>query len=169
MPDESPSPYGVPNAAESSPDPSTIPAPELLAAFVRGEQGRAATGWRIEGPVLVGGATSLAIRLSSDAVLVRAELPDELAEQTAQVAEALTEAGLHHIEERTVLGHVIGIEVAGIRGSEWDLWATEAAVGHTALKERALGDIAERIDPEEPARRAREEDSLRQLERDLWP
>lgn len=142
---------------------------ELLDAFLKGEPRSASTaGWRLEGPLLVGREAPLAIRVA-EAVLVRAELADELGDMIGALEQALRGAGLSRIEERTVLGHVIGIEVAGIRGSEWDLWATDAEAGHDALKRRALGEVAEHIDADEPARRAREEELLDRIERDLWP
>lgn len=141
---------------------------ELLAAFVNGEPAGATGVWRVEGPLLTGRQTPLAIRVA-DAVLVRTELPGGFTDLLAALERALDHAGLCRIEERTVLGHVIGIEVAGVRGSEWDLWATDAETGHGALKQHALGEIAEHIDPDEPARRAREEAWLQRIERNLWP
>lgn len=142
---------------------------ELLDAFLKGEPHSASTtGWHVEGPLLVGREAPLAIRVA-EAVLVRAELADELADSIGTLEQALGDAGLSRIEKRTVLGHVIGIEVAGIRGSEWDLWATDAEAGHDALQRRALGEVAERIDADEPVRRAREEELLDRIERDLWP
>lgn len=141
---------------------------ELLTAFVNGEPADSAGVWRIEGPLLTGRETPLAIRVA-EAVLVRTELPGGFTDLLAVLEQALGDAGLSRIEERTVLGHVIGIEVAGVRGSEWDLWATDAETGHEALKQRALGEIVEHINPDEPARRAREEESLQRIERDLWP
>lgn len=141
---------------------------ELLDAFLQGEPSVSAAAWRIEGPVLIGGNAPLGIRVA-EAVLVRAELPDEFAGMIAGLEQALEDAGLSRIEERTVLGHVIGIELAGIRGSEWDLWASDAQTGHNALKRQALGELADRIDAEEPARRARQDELLGQIERDLWP
>lgn len=150
--------------------PRVPPAPprELLDAFVQGDPGSSAAGWRIEGPMLVGGDIPLAIRVA-EATLVRVELADEFAALVAELERALGDAGLSRIEERTVLGHVIAIEMAGMRGSEWDLWAPSAQAGHEALKRQALGELADRIDPDEPARRARQQEFLEQIERGLWP
>lgn len=167
MPEDVP-PSDTPAAAGTPQDrPETSPQ-ELLTAFVSGEPAGSRGAWRIEGPLLMGREIPLAIRVA-DAVLVRAELPEDFTDLLGVLEQALGDAGLNRIEERTVLGHVIGIEVAGLRGSEWDLWATDAETGHEALKQRALGEIAEHIDPDEPARRAREEESLQRMERDLWP
>lgn len=144
------------------------PPRELLDAFVQGDPAGSAAGWRIEGPVLMGGEMPLAIRVA-EATLVRVELADEFASLVAELERALGDAGSSRIEERTVLGHVIAIETAGIRGSEWDLWAPDAQTGHEALKREALGDVADRVDPDEPARRARQQEFLEEIERDLWP
>lgn len=157
-----------PTTAGAPHGPPTASPQELLSAFVNGEPAGSAGVWRVEGPLLTGREMPLAIRVA-EAVLVRTELPGGFTDLLAALEQALDHAGLCRIEERTVLGHVIGIEVAGVRGSEWDLWATDATTGHEALKQRALGEIAEHIDPDEPARRAREEESLQRLERDLWP
>lgn len=141
---------------------------ELLTAFVNGGPAGSTEVWHVEGALLTGRHTPLAIRVGA-AVLVRTELPGGFTDLLAALEQALGDAGLRRIEARTVLGHVIGIEVAGVRGSEWDLWATDAETGHEVLKQRALGEIAEHIDPDEPARRAREEESLQRIERNLWP
>ncbi len=167
MPEDDPPPDNPATAETPQDHPGTSPQ-ELLAAFVNGESAGSTGVWRTEGPLLTGRETPLAIRVA-EAVLVRTELPGGFTDLLAVLEQALGDAGLTRIEERTVLGHVIGIEVAGVRGSEWDLWATDAATGHEALKQRTLGEIAEHIDPDEPARRAREEESLQRIERDLWP
>lgn len=167
MPEDVPPPDSPATAGTPQDHPGTSPQ-ELLIAFVNGEPAGSAGVWHVEGPLLTGRGTPLAIRVAA-AVLVRTELPGGFTDLLAALEQALGDAGLSRIEERTVLGHVIGIEVAGIRGSEWDLWATDAETGHEALKQRALGEIIEYIDPNEPARRAREEESLQRIERDLWP
>lgn len=168
MPEDVPPPDDPTTAGTRPDNPGTSPQ-QLLTAFVGGEPAGSAGDWRIEGPLLTGRETPLAIRVAADAVLVRAELPEDFTNLLAVLEQALGDAGLSRIEERTVLGHVIGIEVAGLRGSEWDLWATDAQTGHDALKQRALGEIADYIDPDEPARRARQEEDLQRIERDLWP
>lgn len=166
MTSDVPPPYGSSDSPD--PPPGTDGSPlALLGAYLDGTRAGAVDPWRIEGRVLVGRGLPLAIRLS-EAVLILHEVPEDLADLTEPLERALTEAGLHRVEERTVLGHVVGIEVAGVRGVEWDLWAAEAERGHEDLKAEALGDVAERIDSDEPARRAREEETLQQIERDLW-
>lgn len=148
-------------------EPASPPA-RLLAGFVRGEGTGAAAEWRLEGTLLVGRDTPLAIRLAG-AVLLRRELPDDVDDLRAALEEVLAQAGMRCVEERAVLGHVIGIEVAALRDCDWDLWADDPDRGHAALRARALGEVAERIDPDEPARREREAQALDHLERRLWP
>lgn len=166
MTDDFPPPYRETPAAFDAGEAEGSPE-ELLAAYAEGADSGTAGAWRIEGTMLVGRGIPLAIRLPG-AVLTRHDLPEDLGELTGALADALAGAGLHRVEERTVLGHVVGIEVAGVRGSEWDLWAVDAETGHEALKAQALGELADQIDPEEPARRAREEQTLQEIERDLW-
>lgn len=163
----------VPRLDRSAPTPGppgepASPPGRLLADFVRGEGAAGAAGeWRVEGALLEGRETPLAIRLDG-AVLLRCELPDDVGDLRAALEEVLAQASMRCVEERAVLGHVIGIEVAALRHGEWDLWADEPERGHAALRARALGDMAERIDPDEPARREREAQVLDQLERRLW-
>lgn len=163
MIDAMPPPYGA-----SDPDEPPLTPAGLLSAFVQGAQRGTAGSWRVEGPLLVGRDTPLAIRLE-DAALVRQDLPPGAEDLRQACAEALAQANMRCVEQRTVLGHVVGIEVAGLRDAEWDLWAPDPETGHAALRARALGDVADRVDPEEPARREREAASLAEIERDLWP
>lgn len=110
----------------------------------------------------------LAIRLP-EAVLVRAELPAELGDLLAAVAEMLADGGLRCVERHPVLGHQVGIETAGVRGVEWDLRAVDPGTGREALMRHALGDMAGRIDTAEVVRRERDAERFREIERDLWP
>lgn len=163
MSDALPPPYGVPGSGEPVATPG-----ELLAGFAQGTRGDATAGsWRIEGELLTGRDTPIAIRLHG-AALLRHDLSGDMGELHRACAAALAQAGMRCIEACTVLGHVVGIETAGLRDADWDLWAPDADTGHTALQTRALGEMAERIDPHEPTRRNREAETLAEIERDLW-
>lgn len=144
------------------------PRDELLAEFLEGASQGVAEDMRIEGDLLVGHDTGLAIRLPTG-LLVRSDSPEEAADLCHELEQRLADAGMARVDEQTVLGMVVGIEVAGLRGSEWDLWAADADSGREALAHRALGEMADRIDPDEPARREQTEASLREIERGLWP
>lgn len=160
-----PPPYGQPEGPVQGRD-------ELVEGFLEGQSRGSADIFSVEGELLSGRDAALAIRVPAAGTrvsLVRNDCPDEAAEAREALTGLLHGAGLQCVEELAVLGHVVGIEVAGLRGSEWDLWADDADAGRAALATRALGEIADHIDFDEPARRAATDEQLHQIERGLWP
>lgn len=161
MTDPLPPPYGSPSGPE-------LPQEELLAHYLSG----GASGWsehlRIEEVLLVGaGYVPLAIRLQEGAVLVREDLPDDEAVASLRDAllAALGEAGINLVDEDATLGGVVGIEVAGIRGGIWSLWARDAEEGQSALERRALGEVADFVDPDQLRRQQEIDATLADMER----
>lgn len=160
-----PPPYGQPDGPVRGRD-------ELVEGFLDGQSRGSADIFSVEGELLSGRDVALAIRVpaaGTRVALVRNDCPGEAAEAREVLTGLLHTAGMRCVEELAVLGHVVGIEVAGLRGSEWDLWADDADAGRAALATRALGEIADHIDFEEPARRAATDEQLHQIERGLWP
>lgn len=158
--DALPPPYGVPPEPQLSQE-------QLLRHYLDGGQTGSSEAFRIEATLLVAaGSAPLAIRLDGG-VLVREDLAAEepiLSLRTA-LLEALGEAGHALVDEDATLGAVVGIEVAGIRGGMWSLWARNAEEGQSALERRALGDLAERVDADEVRRREQIDETLADLER----
>lgn len=161
MTDPLPPPYGAPSGPQ-------LPQDELLARYLDG----GGSGWcedlRVEGSLLVGaGYAPLAVRLEPGVVLVREDLPDEEAVRSLRdsLVAALRHAGIDLVDEDATLGGVVGIEVAGIRGGVWSLWAHDSSEGQSVLQRRALGDIAELIDVDQAQRQQQIDAELAEMER----
>lgn len=163
MTDPLPPPYGTPSGPE-------LPRDQLLARYLDGGESGWCEGLRIEGTLLVGaGYAPLAIRLEPGAILVREDLPDEDAVRSLRDAlvAALRHAGVDLVDEDATLGGVVGIEVAGIRGGIWSLWAHDPSGGQSALERRALGDVAELLDVDQAQRQQEVDATLAEMERRL--
>jgi hypothetical protein len=151
--------------------------PELLAAYLDGARRGVSPEARVRGELLEAHDHALAVRLD-DAVVVRLHLPgvqhlppDVLAIRDA-LHEVLTTAGMALVEEDSPLAGIVGIEVAGLRGEAWSLWAQDPERGRIALARRAHGDVPDvpgMLDAER-SRRQEEADieaTLAEIERDL--
>lgn len=163
MADPLPPPYGTPSGPE-------LPEAQLLARYLDGGESGWSDGLRIEGTLLVGaGYAPLAIRLEEGVILVREDLPQE--EPVHSLREsllgALRHAGINLVDEDATLGGVVGIEVAGIRGGVWSLWAHDASEGQSVLERRALGDVADLVDTDQAQRRQEVDATLAEMERRL--
>lgn len=163
MADPLPPPYGTPSGPE-------LPEAQLLARYLDGGESGWSDGLRIEGTLLVGaGYAPLAIRLEEGVILVREDLPQE--EPVHSLREsllgALRHAGINLVDEDATLGGVVGIEVAGIRGGVWSLWAHDASEGQSVLERRALGDVADLVDTNQAQRRQEVDATLAEMERRL--
>lgn len=163
MTDPLPPPYGGPSGPE-------LPREQLLGHYLGG----GASGWsehlRIEEALLVGaGYVPLAIRLGEGAVLVREDLPDDEAVASLRDAllAALGDAGIGLVDEDATLGGVVGIEVAGVRGGIWSLWARDPEEGQSVLERRALGEVADFVDTDQLRRQQEIDATLADMERDL--
>jgi hypothetical protein len=118
---------------------------ELLRSFVEGVTEGHAPDLHLEGPVLVAKwLNPLAIRLDLDAILVRDDPPFDVESFRSRLLAALTEAGMFLVEipGDAPLVETVGIEVAGVRGAAWSLWARDPVHGRDALRRRALADLA---------------------------
>ncbi len=108
--------------------------------------------FHIEGQtLLVHRDVAVGQRIGPGTVLVRADLPDSVADAKPQVEQALTEAGLSLLDEETPLGVAIALQLLGLRLSTWDLWGTDIDEAFAALRAGAVGDdestAFSRIDP----------------------
>lgn len=163
MTDPLPPPYGSPSGPQ-------LPRDQLLARYLEGGESGWCEGLRIEGSLLVGaGYAPLAIRLEQGILLVREDLPDEEAVRALRdsLITSLRHAGSDLVDEDATLGGVVGIEVAGIRGGIWSLWAHDSSEGQSALQRRALGDVAEILDVDQAQRQQEIDATLAEIERRL--
>lgn len=165
-----PQPFGAPTGPSLS-------TPDLLARYLDGAGDGVSPDACVRGELLVAHDHGLAVRLDG-AVLVRLHapgvqhLPPEVLAIRDALQEALTAGGMALVEEDSALGGILGIEVAGLRGEAWSLWASDPERGRTALATRALGDVPDVSGLLDADRSRRQEEAdmeatLTEIERDL--
>jgi uncharacterized protein with von Willebrand factor type A (vWA) domain len=137
--DEGPgSPYAAPRGPAV--DDATV-----LACFARDVAAGHSPRFSVERPtLLVGRNVAAAVRIAPRTVLVRADLPDGLAEAKAEVEQALTAEGLTRFDEDTLLATPVALQLFGLRLSSWDLWGEDIDDAFAALR---AGAIAEQAGP----------------------
>jgi len=113
----------------------------VLAAYAAGlPSGRSASFAR-EGPVLmVDGDVPAALRLDPRTVLVRRDLPDDVAWAHPPVADAVRAAGYVLCDEDTLLAMPVAIQVLGLTYSVFDLWGMNIDEAFASLRVAALGE-----------------------------
>ncbi len=127
-------PYGV------APGPLLEDA-DVLAAYARGTGDGHSLRFHVEGPALVvDGDVAAALRLAPDVVLVRVDLPDELTDVRPQVEQALAAEDLTCLDEESLLGLPVALQVLGLRLSAWDLWGVDIDAAFATLRRWAVGD-----------------------------
>ncbi len=113
----------------------------VVRAFARSETTGHSRRLHTEATVLLADrADAVALRLAPGAVLVRADAPPHAATVVPVVEQALTAAGLARIDERTLLGVPVALQLDGLRLSEWDLWGDDIDAAFAALRAVAAGD-----------------------------
>ncbi|MBA3286968.1 MAG: hypothetical protein H0U21_02935 [Acidimicrobiia bacterium] len=90
--------------------------------------------------LLVDRVEAVALRLTPRALLVRVDGTDEAATIVPVVEHALTTAGLRRLDERTLLGVPVALQLVGLRLSEWDLWGADIDAAFRALRAIAAGE-----------------------------
>ena len=123
----------------------TAPPPEedatVLAAFAAGLPSGRSPSFAMEGPILmVDGDVPSALRLDPRTVLVRRDLPDDVAWAVAPVTAAVEAAGYLLCDENTLFAMPVAIQVLGLTYSEWDLWGLDLDEAFAALRVAALGE-----------------------------
>ena len=72
-------------------------------------------------------------------VLLLFDLPDDLVDIRATVAETLTEEGLTMLDEQSPLGIAVGVQYVGARTVTWDLWGADIDEAFADLRRAAVG------------------------------
>lgn len=142
----------------------TVTEGQLLARWMDGERNGVCAVAHLEGCLLVVGDHPLAIRIDG-AVLVRDEVPGDVGGMRSTLERFLEGAGMALVEPDSPLGALVGIEVAGLRGDAWSLWARDADEGQAALARRAVGDMPGLLDSDAAQRRAEVDAALAEIER----
>ncbi|MBA2280414.1 MAG: hypothetical protein M3527_01385 [Actinomycetota bacterium] len=115
--------------------------PAVIAAFVRGERSGHSHRFYAEGPLLLAdGDQTIAIRVEPGTVLVRVDLTDDLAGDRRAAETGLAAAGLRMLDEDTLWGVPVALQLAGLRLSSWDLWGADLETAFAAVRRTAVGD-----------------------------
>jgi len=112
----------------------------VVRSFARAEPTGHSPRLHAEGNVLLADrADAVALRLEPRALLVRVDGTEETATVVPVVEQALGAAGLVRLDERTLLGVPVALQLVGLRLSEWDLWGDDIDAAFAALRTVATG------------------------------
>lgn len=114
---------------------------EVVRAFLR-QQGPTPHSERlhVEDRVLrVDGDMPLALGVGPRTVLLLFDLPDDVVDIRASVADALAGEGLTLLDEQQPLGIVVGMQLVGARTLTWDLWGADIDEAFDDLRRAAMG------------------------------
>lgn len=113
----------------------------VLAAFAQGRPAGHSARWHVEGPALiVNGDVAAGLRLSADVVMVRVDLPEEVADVRPLVEAALEAEALTCLDEATKLGLPVALQVLGLRLSTWNVWGRDLDDVFEVLRQTAIGE-----------------------------
>ena len=111
-----------------------------MRAFARSELAPYSSRFHVEGPVLMANRdVPVALRIGPRSMLVHAELPADLVPAKEVVEEVFAEEGLSLLDEQTLYGVAVGVQMVGIRYSSWDLWGADIEQAFTDLRVAASG------------------------------
>jgi hypothetical protein len=114
---------------------------EVVSAFVDGEPAGRSERFHLEGSVLIAGFDlAMGMRISPDTVLVRRNLPPDIADHKRLIEQVLTERGLTLLDEETLLATPVAVQWLALRASSWDLWGRDIDESFAALRTAAVGD-----------------------------
>lgn len=131
---------GLPRYSEGTTEPSEEDS-SVLTAFAAGLPSGRSPSFSIEGPVLmVDGDVPAALRLDPRTVLVRQDLPDDVAWARERVVGAVQGAGYLLCDENTLFATPVAVQVLALTYSEWDLWGMDLDEAFAALRVAALGE-----------------------------
>ncbi len=131
---------GLPRYSEGPAEPPEAD-PVVLAAFAAGLPSGPSASFSLEGPVLmVDGDVPAALRLDPRNLLVRRDLPDDVAWASNDVAAAVAAAGYVLCDESTLFATPVAVQVLALTYSEWDLWGMDIDEAFAALRVAALGE-----------------------------
>ena len=114
---------------------------EVVRAFLR-HQGPSPHSERlhVEDRVLrVDGDMPLALWGGPRTVLLLFDVPEDMVDIRASVADALVGEGLTLLDEQQPLGIVVGMQLVGARTVTWDLWGADIDEAFAELRKAAMG------------------------------
>ncbi len=120
-----------------------VPDAAVVTEFARGKLFGHSLRLHAEANVLFADrADAVALRLVPRALLVRVDGTEETTTIMPVVEQALIDAGLERLDERTLLGVPVALQLVGLRLSEWDLWGDDIDVAFAALRAVAAGECS---------------------------
>ncbi len=114
---------------------------EVVRAFLRHEgPSPHSDRLHVEDRVLrVDGDMPLALWVAPRTVLLLFDVPDDMVDIRASVADALVGEGLRLLDEQQPLGIVVGMQLVGARTVTWDLWGVDIDEAFAELRKAAMG------------------------------
>ena len=112
----------------------------VVRAFLGSDPPPHSERFHVEGPVLMADRdVPTALRIGERTVLLRLDLPDDLATARQTVTEVLGAEGMTLQDEDTKLGIAVGVQLVGLRFSTWDLWGRDIDEAFADLRTAAVG------------------------------
>lgn len=115
----------------------------VVRAFARAEPSGYSDRFHAEGPALLADReVPAALRVSTEAFLVRLDLPDGMDAIRPIVETGLGAEGMMLLDSESVLGIPVALQFVGLRLSSWDLWGRDLDLAFAALRVAAAGEWA---------------------------
>jgi hypothetical protein len=113
---------------------------DVVRAFARDELAPYSGRFHVEGPVLLAGRDyATALRLGPRSFLVNHEMPDNLASAKDIVEKVFAAEGMTMLDEETLYGPAVGVQLVGLRYTTWDLWGADIDQAFADLRVQAAG------------------------------
>ena len=112
----------------------------VIRAFVFSELAPYSERFHVEGPVLLAGRDMpIALRIGARSFLIHHELSGEMAEAKDLVERVFTAEGVTLLDEETLYGPAVGVQMVGLRYPTWDLWGADIDQAFADLRVAAAG------------------------------
>ena len=113
----------------------------VLGAFARNEAAGHSPRFHVEDSVLIAApGLATAMRIGPATILVRLDVPPDMAGAKRAVEEALGAEGMALLDEETLLATPVAVQRLGLRASSWDLWGRDLDEAFAALRAAAVGE-----------------------------
>jgi hypothetical protein len=113
---------------------------DVVRAFARSELAPYSERFHTEGPVLlVGRDLPIVLRIGARSFLIQHDLSGDLAAAQDLVEEVFSAEGLSMLDEETLYGAAVGVQMVGLRYPTWDLWGADLDQGFADLRVAAAG------------------------------
>ena len=112
----------------------------VVRAFAASQLAPYSERFHVEGPVLLAGRdVPIALRIGPRSFLIHHELSGELAKARQFVEDVFSSEGLSLLDEETLYGPAVGVQMVGLRYPTWDLWGADIDQAFADLRVAAAG------------------------------